>query len=56
MKFVVEVNITDGFVPVSLRNTASGHVFSVPVVSVSMSLFLGGVKMLPFNTVFGSRF
>jgi UDP-N-acetylmuramoylalanine-D-glutamate ligase len=56
MKFVVEINIIDAFHSGSLGTTASSHVFSLSVVSVSMSLFLGGVKILPVNTVFGNRF
>jgi hypothetical protein len=53
MTFVVEVITIGGSLPGFLGASSSGSVFSAPVVSVSMSVVLRGVKKLRVNTDFG---
>jgi hypothetical protein len=55
MRFVVEVVIIGGSLHGYLGASCSGYVFSVPVISVSMSVALSGVKNLRVNTAFGGR-
>jgi hypothetical protein len=55
MSFVTEVIIVDDVVPNYLGASCSGSVFSAPVVSVSMSEVVRGVKKLQVNIAFGGR-
>jgi hypothetical protein len=51
MRFVVEVTTIGGGLPDFLGAYFSGRVFTAPVVSVSMSLILGGETNLRVITV-----
>jgi hypothetical protein len=53
MSFVVEVITIGGGLPEFLGACFSDSVSSAPVVSVSMSVVLGGAKKLQVNTAFG---
>jgi hypothetical protein len=53
MRFVVEVITIGGGLSDFLGTSFSGRLFSVPVVSVSMSLVLRGAKKLRLDTTFG---
>jgi hypothetical protein len=53
MRLVVEVITIGGSLPGFLGASCSGSVYSAPVVSMSMSVVLRGMKKLQVNTDFG---
>jgi hypothetical protein len=56
MKFVIEIIVIAGGLPDFLGAFSSSGIFSVPVVSMSMSLVLRGAKKLRVGTAFGDIF